>query len=179
MAIWACWASRAGDGGLVRFTRGLPPARRAPAAGRRGLVGNRGDRLPAVATLGRAATPYGARIADAAGGGWRWQFRTGLRTDLVFAESALQSPTASNWLKVKGKTPWAAWMSSRLFGGSSGLMCLHLGDIYPAGVRTQAAANKELKDKGHSVACPRGTRGSLRGHRRPAGGRPAGLAAIP
>jgi hypothetical protein len=26
--------------------------------------------MPAVATLSRAATPYGARIADAASGGW-------------------------------------------------------------------------------------------------------------
>lgn len=64
-------------------------------------------------------------------------------------------------------------MSSGIFGVSSGLMCLHLGDIYPAGVSNQATANKELKDKGHSVACPRGTRGSLPGHRRPARGRPA------
>jgi hypothetical protein len=75
MAIWACWASRAGDEGWSGSREGYrrPVALRPPVDG--GLVGNRGDRLPAVATLGRAATPYGARIADAAGGGRCWDRR--------------------------------------------------------------------------------------------------------
>jgi hypothetical protein len=65
IAIWARWASRAGDGGWSGSREGQrrPVALRPPVDG--GLVGNRGDLLPAVATLGRAATPYGARIADA------------------------------------------------------------------------------------------------------------------
>ena len=57
VAIWACWASRAGDGGWSGSREGQrrPVALRPPVDG--GLVGNRGDRLPAVATLSRAATP--------------------------------------------------------------------------------------------------------------------------
>jgi hypothetical protein len=60
------WAARAGDGGWSGSQEGQrrPVALRPPVDG--GLVGNRGDLLPAVATLRRAATPYGARIADAA-----------------------------------------------------------------------------------------------------------------
>jgi hypothetical protein len=55
MAIWACWASRAGDGGWSGSREGQrrPVALRPPVDG--GVVGNRGDLLPAVATLSRAA----------------------------------------------------------------------------------------------------------------------------
>jgi hypothetical protein len=88
IAIWACWASRAGDGGLSGSREGQrrPVALRPPVDG--GLVGNRGDRLPAVATLGRAATPYGAWIADAAVwagagiGGEEWRRNRGLGRQL-------------------------------------------------------------------------------------------------
>ena len=69
------WASRAGDEGWSGSREGQrrPVALRPPVD--EGLVGNRGDLLPAVATLSRAATPYGARIADAAGGGLVWERR--------------------------------------------------------------------------------------------------------
>jgi hypothetical protein len=72
------WASRAGDGGWSGSREGQrrPVALRPPVDG--GLVGSRGDLLPAVATLSRAATPYGARIADAAGGGLVWERRGGV-----------------------------------------------------------------------------------------------------
>ena len=68
VAIWACWASRAGDGGLVEFTRGLPPARRAPAAGRRGLGRESRRSAPGGGDAQPRRHPCGARIADAGGG---------------------------------------------------------------------------------------------------------------
>jgi hypothetical protein len=102
IAIWACWASRAGDGGWSGSREGYrrPVALRPPVDG--GLVGNRGDRLPAVATLGRAATPYGARIADAAGGGWRGERRGGVALESGVGEEVAMSQLLRGVLGAAG-----------------------------------------------------------------------------
>ncbi len=64
------WASRAGDGGWSGSRQGQrrPVALRPPVDG--GVVGHRGDQLPAVATLRRAATPAGPGSLTLRVGGW-------------------------------------------------------------------------------------------------------------
>ncbi len=69
VAIWACWASRAGDGGPVGFTTGSAPARRAPAAGRRGRGRDPRRSAPGGGDAQPRRHPFVAWIADAAGGG--------------------------------------------------------------------------------------------------------------
>jgi hypothetical protein len=64
--------------GLVGFTRGSAPARRAPAAGRRGLGRDSRRFAPGGGDAQPRRHPFGARIADAAGGGLVWERRGGV-----------------------------------------------------------------------------------------------------
>jgi hypothetical protein len=61
--------------GLVGFPQGSAPARRAPAAGRRGRGRKSRRSAPGGGDAQPRRHPFGARIADAAGGGWRWERR--------------------------------------------------------------------------------------------------------
>ena len=69
---------------LVEFTRGSAPARRAPAAGRRGLGRDSRRSAPGGGDAQPRRHPCGARIADAAGGGLALgsERKTGVELDL-------------------------------------------------------------------------------------------------
>ncbi len=77
MATWACWASRAGDWAICLVPQVRAPARRAPAAGRRGLGRESRRSAPGGGDAQPRRHPCGARIADAGAGGASFEAASG------------------------------------------------------------------------------------------------------